>query len=197
MNRGQPPLGYRQLMTELRRLCAEKRTGTMFVTTIGNQSARFVLQQGNITSMWFRLKGGLDALPLVKKIESGWFSFTTEIVDHGNQAALPGTDELLTALVGESAPPAAHSSPLLNTIQLDRAQKVVESELAEFLGPMAGVICREYVLGATDPGQSPDIHRMIDALAKEVGDPAKEARFKQRVLAKLAEFRGEPRRLSL
>lgn len=197
MNQGQPPLSYRQLMTELRRFCAEKRTGTMFITTTENQSARFVLRQGNIISMWFRLKGGVEALPFIKRIENGWFSFTADVVDHGDHPVLPPTRELLTSLTGESIPLGSpHSSSPINTLQLDRAQKAVESELAEFLGPMASVICREYLLGEAELGQPPDITKMIEAISKEVGDPVKEVRFKQRVLAKLSDSRLEPRRLS-
>ena len=54
MNPDPTPLSYRQLMTELGALCAAKRTGTMFIATTDNHSARIglVLGGGNIDPLF-------------------------------------------------------------------------------------------------------------------------------------------------
>jgi hypothetical protein len=65
-----------------------------------------------------------------------------------------------------------------------RLRPLIERELAEFLGPMAGLICQEHLADRThlDPLE---IAKLVEAIAKEIGDPAKEERFKQRVVAQL------------
>ncbi len=187
MDPQQPVLDYHQLMGALRRFCDEKRTGTMFITTAENHAARFVLRQGEITFLAFRSKRGPDALPFLQKISRGRFAFSSEVLEQGETAALPPTRDLLALLAGEDRAPAAPArpSPSIDTARLERAQRVIEPLLAEFLGPIAGVICREYLLKASSLSQANDLRDVIEAISKEIRDPVKEARFKQQVMARL------------
>lgn len=194
-------MSYRQLMTELGALCAAKRTGTMFLATTDNHSARIGLRQGDIVSLVFRTQRGLEALDHIRKITAGRFSFSDAVVDKGPHADLPHTSDLLALLVGEewplpppdSAPPAAAAprtaapaaaQPVDNP-QLARAQAVIESELTEFVGPIAPLLCREHLARAAAAGPPWDWRELVEAVAREIGDRAKEERFKQQALARL------------
>ena len=195
------PMSYRQLMTELGSLCADMRTGTMFIATTDNHSARVGLKHGEIVSLVFRTQRGLEALDHIRKITAGRFSFSEGFVDKAAQADLPHTAELLAILVGEESPlPPPAPPPRLATVprapapaatlaadhpQVARAQAVIESELTEFVGPIAPLLCRDHVARAVAAGPPWDWRALVEAVAREIGDPAKEERFKQQTLARL------------
>lgn len=189
MDSQQPTLTYSQLLGELWRLCAAKRTGTMFITTIDNHSARFALREGEIVSLGFGLKRGIEAIPLLRKIAGGRFTFSAEILATGETGTLPSTSELLDRLAEGATPLASPPSPPApaqpDPARLQRVQQLIEPVLAEYIGPMAAIICREYVLGASNLSQPDELRDLIEAIAKEIRDPAKEAQFKQQVLARL------------
>ena len=65
-----------QFLAELRRLCAERRTGTLFVATAKNQSGRLGLFEGQIVSARFQLPSGLEAVDEIRKVGSARFTFT-------------------------------------------------------------------------------------------------------------------------
>lgn len=195
------PLSYRQLMTELGILCAAMRTGTMFIATTDNHSARIGLRQGEIVSLVFRTQKGLEALDHIRKITAGRFSFTESVLEKTAHAGLPHTAELLAMLQGEESPlppppPAASPAgapravsvapvPASEHPQLGRARAVIESELTEFVGPIAPLLCREHMARAAAAGPPWDWRELVDAVAREIGDRAKEERFKQQTLARL------------
>ena len=188
------PMSYRQLMTELRALCADMRTGTMFIATTDNHSARIWLRQGEIVSLVFRTQRGLEALDHIRKITAGRFSFSDAVVDKGTQVDLPHTADLLALLLGEESPlpppasapraPGPAAQPADNP-QLARARAVIESELTEFVGPIAPLLCREHIARAAAAGPPWDWLLLVEAVAREIGDRAKEDRFKQQALARL------------
>ena len=189
-------MSYRHLMTELGALCAAKRTGTMFVATTDNHSARIGLRQGDIVSLVFRNQRGLEALDHIRKITAGRFSFSDAVVDKAPHADLPHTSDLLALLVGEESPlpppasaaprtPAPAAAQRVDNPQLARARAVIESELTEFVGPIAPLLCREHMARTAAAGPPWDWRELVEAVAREIGDRAKEDRFKQQALARL------------
>ena len=62
---------------------------------------------------------------------------------------------------------------------------MIESELTEFVGPIAPLLCREHIARAAAAGPPWDWRELVEAVAREIGDSAKEDRFKQQVLARL------------
>lgn len=199
-------LPYSQLMAEVAALCAAKRTGTMFIATSDNQSARIGLRQGEIVSLVFRTQRGLEALDHIRKILAGRFTFSDAVVDRVGGADLPHTADLLALLQGDesplppppppaatpaAAPPsppsrAAATAPAEHPL-LARARAVIESELTEFVGPIAPILCRDHFARAASAGPPWDWIQLVDAVAREIGDRAKEDRFKQQALARLRE----------
>jgi hypothetical protein len=203
------PISYGQLLAELGALCSAKRTGTLFIATTDNQSARIGLSQGEIVSLVFRTQRGLEALDHIRKITAGRFSFSDVVVDRVSSADLPDTSDLLEMLSGDDSPPppAAPAAPYAAVprsvgpaparaiaaaaappiAQLVKAQAVLEAELTEFVGPIAPLICREHVARAAAAGPPWDLPALVEAVSHEIGDRAKEDRFKQLALARLRE----------
>ena len=197
------PMPYRQLLTELGALCSAKRTGTMFIATADNHSARIGLRQGEIVSLVFRTRRGLEALDGIRKITAGRFSFSDAVVDRGSSADLPFTADLLALLAGDdsvpspTAPAAAAPRPAAPPTaapiaaqpipgpQLAKAQAVIEAELTEFVGPIAPLLCREHIARAVAAGPPWDFPALVEAVSHEIGDRVKEDRFKQKTLARL------------
>ena len=198
------PISYGELVKELGALCAANRTGTMFIATTDNQSARIGLRKGEIVSVVFRTRRGLEAADHLRKITGGRFSFSKTIVDRESSDDLPPTSALLALLAGEASPlppshppgpppsasrPATPAAPAVTSAAtpaaLSRAQSTIEAELMEFVGPIASVLCREHIARAASAGPPFDWTALVDAIAREIGDGAKEERFKQQVLARL------------
>lgn len=178
------PLRHDQLIVELRALCAAKRSGTMFIITTENHAAQFVLRGGAIVGMTYRLLRGADALPFMKTFAGGRYRFQDETIER-TDPSLPSTLDLLALLISEPtaeiAPPPAQPSTDREAVP-ERIRQLIERELAEFLGPMAGLICQEYLAQGANLASPKEISRLVEAIASEIGDPAKEARFKQRLL---------------
>lgn len=195
---------YGQLLSELSALCSAKRTGTMFIATSDNQSARIGLRQGQIVSLVFRTQRGREAIDHIRKITAGRFSFSDAVVDRDSSADLPDTLNLLAWLSGDAPPaPAAPPAPLAaapaprtaapaadqpaTSPQLARVQAMIEAELTEFVGPIAPLLCREHIARAAATGPPWDFPALVAAVAREIGDRTKEDRFKQQALARLRE----------
>ena len=204
------PISYGELVKELGALCAANRTGTMFIATTDNQSARIGLRDGQIVSVVFRTRRGLEAADHLRKITGGRFSFSEAVVDRVSSDNLPPTPALLGLLAGEASPlppslprapsasparppssppvpPSSSPAPAAGRAALSRAQSIIEAELTEFVGPIAAVLCREHIARAERTGTPFDWPGLVEAIGREIGDRVKEERFKQRVLARLRE----------
>ena len=76
MGDSDPVLTYRQLIAEVKRLCVQRQTGWVFITTSDNHSVRFALQNGAIVAMIFRNQTGLEALASIQRVLKGSLSFS-------------------------------------------------------------------------------------------------------------------------
>lgn len=182
-------LDYPQLVEELRRACVEKRTGTMLIVTHDNQLARILLHEGEILSISYRLKNGREAVSLLKEITQARVKFS-----HGKaggdqvNSGLPATDEIMHMLGGTKG--AASATPVrtagtVSADQVPKALKIIETELIEFLGPLANFVWTEHVERAGQPVTANKLRALVDGLAKEIGDPTKVQLFKEKVWQKI------------
>ncbi len=185
-------VSYQQLMQELRKLCEEKRTGTMFITTDDNHSARFALQEGRIVACAYTLKKGFDALPLIQQIKSGTFAFADGVFSGMDEIPLPETEVMFEVLGGSadggnrgvpSGAPQAGSGA--SSIDMSAAIKDIELELAVHVGPIADIICAEHLEDAGELSDVADVVKLIEVIASEIDNSEKEDQFKGRVIAKL------------
>src|SRR5262245_12886342 len=177
MSGGDSFLTYRQLVGELRRLCAERKTGSVFVTTSENHSVRFALQNGTIIAVYFRNQIGPDALASIQKIRKGRLSFSDGLRPSEPQDGLPSTHELLTLLQSAESDhtDVDEAKPALSSEALVRSRAVIEAELVEYLGPMGRVVFDEHMATAST------VAALIESLAREFSDPTKAAQFKERI----------------
>ena len=182
MSDSDPVLTYRQLIGEVRRLCAQRQTGWVFITTSDNHSVRFGLQNGAIVAIMFRNQTGLEALAAIQRVLKGSLSFSNGPPLPKPQAGLPPTPELLALLQSTATdhPDEADTGPGSLDEALARSRAVIEKELIEYLGPMARLVIDEHIAAATK------LTDLIDALAREINDPAKSASFRERVRERLA-----------
>ncbi len=101
---------FDNLVQELRRLCQEKHSGTLFITTEENHSARFVIQGGVIIGITYRTKHGPEAIPFIKNIKGGHYTFAGKSVflsySESTTTSLPETPEILRLLSVDLVVPA-------------------------------------------------------------------------------------------
>lgn len=97
-----PNLAFDEIMHELRRLCEEKHSGTLFITTEENHAVRFVLKDGMIAGITYRTKHGPAAIPLVRNITGGTYTFASNRVfqsyAESSAGPLPSTAEIFRQL---------------------------------------------------------------------------------------------------
>ena len=174
---------YAELMQALKSLAREASSGTMFIATPDNQFARIVLREGHVVSLSFRTKHGAEALPLIRDIRAGRFKFSAGQVAVDDSSALPTNRDVLRLLLGDHA----HAGPAqaVPADRLAQMPRIAERVLAEYLGPIAGVVCEEHLGKLGVPREATDAADFIEALAREVRDPAHARSFRERVWSAL------------
>jgi hypothetical protein len=171
------------IVSELRKLCSARATGTMFIATMANSSAQIILDKGEIVFVYFFNKRGEEALELMATIHAGRYRFQEGAVTR--RTPLPSTDAILQSLlsgqkivgqkivnkVGEQRP----AGPGLSQEQKD----VLETCLAGYIGPMAGILCEDHLGNATD------LKTAVDALVAEIPSAEQAEKFRAMVMGKL------------
>jgi len=173
----QPFLAF--LAEELGRLHRDKRSGTLFATTMNSRLAQFGLEQGEVVFLSFQNSQGMEALDLLQEqqVEAGASRFAPGR-HRGPKLLLPPTEELVALLrEGRAHPqPAARSG----TVALTHYVKtVIEEELTEIIGPIAGMLCQELWGSVTNLDQA------LAALARELPKPGQADNFRQSVIRRL------------
>jgi hypothetical protein len=167
--------GFDDLMAELRRLCAERRTGTLFIATADNEAGQLTLRDGFIVAARFRRKTGLEAAHGLRKLSRTRFMFTRDFVD--------STDHSLSS----TAVMAVLTDTDVTEGLADRdgtIRGLLTAALTEYLGPMAAIVVRDHLRDAERAGRAPT--DVVQALAAGIDDPAAAAAFKAHVSAALA-----------
>ena len=167
--------GYDDLIVELRRLCAERRTGTLFIATADNEGGQLGLRDGIVVMARFRRKTGMEAAYGIRKITRARFTFTRDFVESPD-ASLSSTAVLSVLTDAEPPRALADSHGTLRTI--------LTAALTEYLGPMAAIVVRDHLRDAERAGRGPT--DVVEALARGIEEPAAAAAFRARVTAALA-----------
>lgn len=98
MNQARETLPLRELIEVLQSLCLERRTGTMYLHTDTNHSARISMDRGRIFFIAYGRYRGMGAIEQFKRMQFGKFSFAESIFNNASETPLPLTGELLTQL---------------------------------------------------------------------------------------------------
>ena len=173
---------FSRILETLEQLAEEGRSGTLFITTDDNHSARFVLENGEISAIGYSHLHGYHAVPKMQQIRSGSFRFVEGGFISMEEVPLPKTDELLAMIregvsaegQGDNAIPPGAFSDTLETVQ---------QELILHLGPFADIVWDEYIEDNGVPKTQGEYSAMIQALAEEIDNPAKREDFKRKAKA--------------
>ncbi len=187
-------LPLQQIVQVLKALCEEERTGVLRIITGNNHTAQFGLEAGRIVAIRYRIKRGLDALGLVKQIRVGQCNFD-EGQSAGNEAAaLPSNEEIFaqlgqaaaaaptqpsTASAAPSAEPATPVAPSDAPFEFSTVAKIAfEDALAEHIGPMASIVCRNVLAQASGIGEA------IEMMKAKIPDPERAEQFERNVMSR-------------
>jgi|SRR5882672_837195 len=167
-------VGYDALVAELRRLNAERRTGTIFIATADNHGGQLALQDGLVVAVRFRRKIGLEAVLELRMIGAVRFTFTREQIAAADpRLSSSAAWSALTEAVGSHGHADGHG---MHTI--------LTAALTEYLGPMASIVVRDQLRDAERAGR--ELSEVVEALARGVDDPAAAAAFRTQARAALA-----------
>ena len=171
-------ISFQEIVAEIRELCTQRVTGTLFVVTKANRSAQLVLNKGKIVFIYFFNKRGEEALELMSTIRAGRYRFQEGT--NSRRDPLPSTEEILQTLSGVQKNDSQVSEKRPNGHGISQEQKnVLENCLAGYIGPMAGIICEEHLDVVAD------LQGAIDALVAEIPSAEQAEKFRVMVLAKL------------
>jgi hypothetical protein len=178
-----PSVGFDALMAALADYCGQRRSGTLFIVTSDNHSAKFVLENGELVACGYSLKQGHDALPLLRGIKECTFRFAADVFSSISELPMPPTDKCLHYLRGESARTVAGEKP--HSMLTDDVARVLREELARLIGPVAGIVLERYVSQIGAPDSPTRLNSLIGALSGEVGGEAKAKAFSDSVTRRL------------
>ena len=168
---------YSEITLEIGWLCDQKASGTVFIATRDNHIAQMMLDRGEIVFIFFAGKRGQEALNLVTEIREGRYRFQEGgVVSRG--MPLPPTQDILLALSSGpgQVPSSTHEAHAPEGKGLSAAQKtLLESCLADCIGPMAAIICEDHFASASS------FQAAVDALAAEIPSPGQARKFREMV----------------
>lgn len=162
------------LISEIRRLCQEKVTGTLFFNGKNGSLAQLSLQEGKLVLLSCANKHGMEAVSLIRQIHSGSFQFIK--MNISQKSSLPETADILAALSDGARPSTtiAASSAVLTR----QTVPILRDMLAEYIGPVALLLCNARLEGTS-------VESALEILAKEIPDPQSAKQFMEKSRKKL------------
>lgn len=160
-------LSYEDLVEVLRSLALDGRTGTVFILTDSKHYARIGLKSGRIAICIFGKYKGQEALPHIRRIRSGRYSFSEGIVSNSPELPLPPTPDVLR-LLSEPLFGADGDSPIPTTL----AQSLADRRMAEEAGTAtAAPEIPEPLRGILAPGAIPPMESSAHAAKRLSVEP--------------------------
>jgi hypothetical protein len=182
-----------EVIDDIKRLCEQGRTGTIFLVSDNNRMAQVFLENGNIASILCRGQRGQEALNSLSNMQSVRLRFDETIKTIPNRDGLSNQtvfEALLKAagkLSGISTnvttkitPPTAPTvpSPASFNINAD-TKKLVQDTLTVYIGPFAEIVCEDHFEKASN------LRGLIEQLAGEIPNETSANQFRSELLKKL------------
>jgi hypothetical protein len=161
---------YSQFVEELRQLCLTQTEGIVFVSTDKSELAQINLRGGEIVSLFFLNKHGVEAIPWLKRISRCSYQLVRSAVKNARMT-LPPTAEILNIL-------SATDKPFTGTLSV-QARTVIKKTLNEFIGPVAAFICDRRL------AEIDSLEAAVAALAAEIPDQQEALQFRKRLQNRL------------
>ena len=177
-------LPYNVLVTQIRELCQQKKTGLLLITDTNHHNICVILQQGHIVHLTFDEDyQDQAAIPLIHQIKAGQLQFIEKTIKE------------IKIIIQEKSfleEPDIENNPLFNnwlysihstsiSSEFYLAVGQIKQDLAIHIGPFAVFVCEEYLEKNGEPATFQEIMRMIEAVALEIEDPNTEQLFKTKL----------------
>lgn len=183
---------YPELISEIRRLSSEKQNGTIFITSTDGHIARIVLNEGTITYLIFDSNHiGSEAIPYIQTIKLARLQFVGGSFESSQAGTLPSTEEIFTQLLVKKVTPTAEKytatkdGDLPISTDLNKAIEYIQITLADYIGPIAKVLCDDYLKQIKPNNTKNDLTVMIETLALEINKPDEQEQFKDKIQEKI------------
>ncbi len=190
-------MSHRQLIGELVKHCKARSSGTAFFNLVRGESARIVLNQGVIRWIAYDQLRGEEAIGAIAAISEARFNFNPLLKLAIGEQQLPSTTRLLKRLSrGEGNASPEHVVPIVSDIVStqdsegeingyrpyahDQVRAALEKEALEFLGPMAKILCAEYMKTKPKALSHEDVQNVIRCLMQDISDDVKRQSFASR-----------------
>jgi len=171
-----------QLVDLLKTLVEEQRTGTVYVHTDDNHLIAVGVDRGELTSLICGPKRGERAIPMIRNMRSGTFRLEDRAIPNRRGGAnLPSTEVLLSMLADDADD--KYDNGQISDYHW--VQDVICKVLADYMGPIAPLMCRETIKAAGGIDSPDKVRRVIDELAREIDDMAEAKRFLTQTQAEL------------
>ncbi|MBR7747000.1 DUF4388 domain-containing protein [Undibacterium baiyunense] len=185
-----------EIIDDIKQLCEQGRTGTIFLVSDNNRMAQVFLENGNIASILCRGQRGQEALNSLSNMQSVRLRFddTIKIAPNrdglSNQTVfetllkaagkLSGISASVTAKMAAPAAPTTPSvaSPASFSINAD-TKKLVQDTLTIYIGPFAEIVCQDHFDKAIN------LRGLIEQLAGEIPNETSANQFRSELLKKL------------
>lgn len=185
-------MNHRQLIDELVRHCKEGVSGTIFFNLYTGQSARMVLNRGAICWIAYQQLRGVEAIEAISEIAEARFNFNPLLKLTIGEQRLPSTSKILKWLYKHNNTPKPRPepdqpivsnmvSPSYTQVSIsgerhfsqDLVRLAVEKEALEYLGPMAKILCTDYLESMPPHLSLTQVHQLIFSLKQDINDERK------------------------
>ena len=179
---------FQRVVDYLKQLCAQGRSGTLFLVSDDNRMAQVRLDNGQIASLLCRNRRGLEALGILRDMQHARLRFDESFMAKGENDNL-STQAIFDSLVGSAgaaaavpaaaapAAPARQAAPgLLLTPQV---KAIIQRVMTVYIGPMAEIICDDHFDAAGN------MQALVQLLADEISSPEQAAKFRADIAREL------------
>ncbi|MEJ2691497.1 MAG: hypothetical protein P8166_00270 [Candidatus Thiodiazotropha sp.] len=201
-------MNHRQLIRGLVKLCKEKASGTLFFHHGDGESARFVLSRGRDIEMARTSFNPALKLVIGKQYLPSTTEIIKQLSRRGNDhsaSAVPTVTEVVSMIYpGEDADPDSQFDlhPAGDTDIPDieefserdakavdsgarfsqgQVHLVLEMESMEYLGPMAKILCEDYMKSMPPQLDHTHVRQLINSFVRDINDDLKGRLFMERV----------------
>ena len=185
-------LPFQGIVDYLMQLCAQGRSGTVFLVSDDNRMAQVRLDNGQIASLLCRNLRGLEAVGILRGMRHARLRFDESFMARGENDHL-SNQAIFEQLFAEGpaspvpAPPAGRpapatpvSTPAPPALMLTpHVKATIERVMTQYIGPMAQIICEDHFDAAGN------MHALLQLLAGEISAPQQAARFRLEIAREL------------
>ncbi|MDB5948665.1 MAG: hypothetical protein JWR65_520 [Massilia sp.] len=191
-------LPFQGIVDYLKQLCAQGRSGTVFLVSDDNRMAQVRLDNGQIASLLCRNLRGLEAVGILRGMRHARLRFDESFMakgenDHLSNHAIfeqlfaegPATPAATPAAsAGRAAPAvpataAAAADPAPALLLTPHVKATIERVMTQYIGPMAQIICEDHFDAAGN------MHALVQLLAGEISAPQQAAKFRLEIAREL------------